>query len=84
MINQKIIDINNEAKKYLKENEIYTSDQVEYGFTKKIIELTMREVMEAVERADLRERTITTFDDGMMKFCKSQVKKELNKIINIL
>lgn len=83
MISEKTIEIADRANvDYLKENTIYTSKEVEYGYIQKVIELTLIEALKAVDRADLRQKTFTTYDNGMLEFCKDQVKKELNKLIS--
>ena len=82
MIREKTIEIAEKANvDYLKENTIYTSKEVEYGFAQRVIELTLREAEKAVDEADLRDRTYTTYDKDMMDFCKSQVKKEIHNLI---
>lgn len=83
MIKNKTIEIAEKANKdYLKENEIYTSNEVKYGYTQKVIELTLSEALDAVDRTDLREKTYTTYDKDNLDFCKSQVKKEIQGILN--
>ena len=82
MIREKTIEIAEKANvDYLKENTIYTSKEVEYGFTQRVIELALREALEAVDRADLRDKTYTTYDRDMMNFCRTQVKKEIHNLI---
>lgn len=80
MISEKTIEIANRAKDCLKENVIYTSEEVEYGYTQKVIEFILNEVEEAVEKVDLKNRTFTTYDKSMMDFCREQVKKEIHRI----
>lgn len=83
MITEKTIEIAERANvDYLKENTIYTSKEVEYGFAQRIIELTLKEALEAVDRADLRKMTYTTYDRDMLGFCKEQVKKEIHNLIS--
>jgi len=82
MIREKTIEIAERANvDYLKENTIYTSKEVEYGFAQRVIELALKEALEAVDKADLREKTYTTYDKDMLDFCKSQVKKEIHALI---
>lgn len=82
MITGKTVEIAERANvDYLKENTIYTSKEVEYGFAQRVIELTLREALKAVDETDLRDRTYTTYDKGMMDFCREQVKKEIHKLI---
>lgn len=83
MIKEKTIEIAEKANKdYLKENEIYTSNEVRYGYTQRVIELTLLEALDAVDRADMREKTYTTYDRDNLNFCKSQVKKAIRGILN--
>jgi hypothetical protein len=82
MISEKTIEIAEKANvDYLKENTVYTSKEVEYGFAQRVIELTLREALKAVDEADLRDRTYTTYDKDMMGFCKSQVKNKIHNLI---
>lgn len=83
MITQKVIDIAEKANvDYLKENTIYTSKEVEYGFTQRVIELALIEAVEAVERADLREKSYTTYDKAMLEYCRMKVKKEIQELLS--
>jgi hypothetical protein len=83
MITEKTIEIAKKAAEgYLEENKVYTSKEVEYGFAQRVIELALREALEAVDRADLRDRTYTYYDKNMMDFCREQVKKEINALIS--
>ena len=83
MIKTKTIEIFESASRdYLKENTIYTSEQMKYGYTQKVIELTLEEALKAVERADLREKTYTRYDKDNLEFCKSQIKKEIEGLLN--
>lgn len=82
MITEKTIEIAEKANiDYLKENTIYTSKEVEYGFTQRVIELTLKEALKAVDMADLRSMSYTTYDRDMLEFCRGQVKKEIHKLI---
>ena len=72
MNTQKLINIFDKAK-----TEINTKD--EYLFTQKVIELTLAEVMDAVDTTSLKERTYTTYDKGMMDFCRSAFRQEIEK-----
>jgi len=82
MIREKTIQIAEQANvDYLKENTIYTSKEVEYGYTQRVIELTLKEALDAVDRADLRQKTFTTYDKDMLDFCRKQVKKEIHELI---
>jgi len=82
MITEKIIEISEKANvDFLKENTIYTSKDVEYGYTQRVIELTLEEALKAVDRADLRDKTYTTYDKDNMNFCKEQVKKAIRELI---
>ncbi len=83
MITEKTMEIVEKAaaEGYLDENTIYTSKEVQYGFAQRIIELTLKEAEDAVDRADLRDKTYTTYDRDMMNFCRAQVKKEINSLI---
>lgn len=83
MIREKTIEIAEKASEgYLDENTIYTSKEVQYGFAQKVIELTLKEALDAVDRADLRPMTYTNYDRDMLGFCKAQVKKEINSLIS--
>ena len=83
MISEKTIEIFERAnREYLKENRVYTSEQMKYVFAQRVIELTLREAEKAVDKADLRDRTYTTYDKDMMDFCKSQVKKKIQTLIS--
>ena len=84
MITEKTIEIVEKAaaEGYLEENTIYTSREIQYGFAQRIIELTLKEAEKAVDRADLRDITHTTYDRDMMNFCRAQVKKEINSLIS--
>ena len=85
MISEKTIEIFESAnREYPKENRIYTSEEMKYGYTQKVIELTLMKALEAVERADLRDKTYTTYDKDNLEFCKSQIKKEIESILNEL
>ena len=80
MTTQKIIDIAERAKvECLKENTIYEANEVEYSFAQRIIELTLAEVMDAVDTTSLKERTYTTYDKGVMDFCRNAFRKEIEK-----
>lgn len=82
MIPEKVKEISDKANSiYLKEGKIYTSEEVQYGFAQRIIELTLKEALDAVDRADLRDMAYTTYDRDMLSFCKTQVKKEINSLI---
>lgn len=81
MISEKTIEIANRARDYLKENVIYTSEEVEYGYTQKVIEITLEEAIKAVDRVDLKDRTFTTYDEGMMDFCRERVKKVIERLL---
>jgi hypothetical protein len=82
MITEKTIEIAKKAAEgYLEENRVYTSKEVQYGFAQRVIELALREALEAVDRADLKKMTYTTYDRDMLGFCKAQVKKEINSLI---
>ena len=52
MIREKTIEIHNRAKDYLEQNSIYTSKEVCYGYTQKIIDLIIGECIEATKSAD--------------------------------
>jgi len=83
MVDNKTIEIAEKAKvDFLKENTIYTSEDVEYGYTQRVIELALEEALKAVDKADLREKTYTTYDRANLDFCKSQVKKEIQGLID--
>ena len=85
MISKKTIEIAEKANvDYLKENTIYTSKEVEYGYTQHVIAITLKEALEAVDRVDLRENTYTTYDKDRFEFLKEQVKKEIQELIDEL
>jgi len=80
MLTQKIMDIADRAKNdCLKENVIYSAKDVEYSYAQKVIELTLAEVLNAVDTTDLKERTYTTFDRDVMNFCRGKVRQEIEK-----
>lgn len=62
MITDKTIELADKAKNYLEENEIYTSKQVCYGYSQKLIDLVIEECIEAIRETDLRPLTYTNFD----------------------
>jgi hypothetical protein len=83
MIKTKTIEIFESANRdYPKENTIYTSKEVKYVYTQKVIELTLKEAVSVVERADLRDRAYTTYDKDNLEFCRSQIKKEIQRLID--
>jgi hypothetical protein len=83
MIPEKTIELAEKANaEYLNGNRIYTSKEIQYGFVQRVIELTLKEALDAVDRADLRDMAYTTYDSDMLDFCKSQVKKEINALIS--
>ena len=85
MIKDKTIEIAEKASKdFPVTNTIYEAQDIKYGFTQKVIELTLKEAVSAVERADLREKTYTTYDKDNLEFCKSQIKKEIEGLLNDL
>jgi hypothetical protein len=85
MISEKTIEIFESAnREYPKENTIYTSEQMKYGYTQRVIELALKEAVSAVERTDLREKTYTRYDRDNLEFCRSQVKKEIESLLNEL
>jgi hypothetical protein len=85
MISEKTIEIAEKANvDYLKENTIYTSKEVEYGYAQRVIAITLKEALEAIDRADLRENTYTTYDKDRFEFLKEQVKKEIQELIDEL
>lgn len=62
MISDKTVELTDKAKSYLEENQIYTSKQVCYGYSQKLIDLVVEECLEAIKRTDLRSITYTNFD----------------------
>ena len=62
MISDKTIELADKAKSYLEENQIYTSKQVCYGYSQKLIDLVVEECIETIKRTDLRHLTYTSFD----------------------
>lgn len=79
MIANKTKELADKASDYLKENEIYTSTEVCYGYAQKLIELTVQECIKAIHSTDLRNVTYTTFDQDRMSYCKSQIEKNIIK-----
>lgn len=78
MTTQKIIDIADRAKlECLKENTIYEAKDVEYSFAQRVIELTLAEVVDAVDTTSLKERTYTTHDKATMDFCRDKFRQEI-------
>lgn len=82
MITQKVIDVAEHANvTYLKERQIYTADEVNYGYTQRVMQVTLDEAIEAVDRANLSEKSHTTYDEQLLEFCREQVKKEIHSLI---
>lgn len=81
-INQKVIDIFDKINaEFPKENHAYDADSIRYGFTQRVMEHTLNDVLNAVDSVDLREKTFTTYDRSNLEFCKQKVKKEIYKLI---
>jgi flagellin-specific chaperone FliS len=75
MITDKTIELADKAKNCLEENKIYTSKQVCYGYSEKLIELVVEECIEAIKRTDLRPVTYTTFDKDRSEYTIDRVIK---------
>lgn len=73
MIDNKIIDLADRAKNFLDENKIYTAKDVCYGFSEKLIELTVLECIKAAEHTDFRDETYTNYDIDRFSFTKSKI-----------
>ena len=73
MISDKTVELTDKAKSYLEENQIYTSKQVCYGYSQKLIDLVVEECLEAIKRTDLRDITYTNFDQDRTAFTISKV-----------
>jgi len=73
MIDNKIIELADKAKNFLEENTIYTSKQVCYGFSEKLIQLTIEECVKVAEQTDLRDATYTNYDIDRIAFAKSRI-----------
>jgi uncharacterized membrane-anchored protein len=73
MISDKTVELTDKAKSYLEENQIYTSKQVCYGYSQKLIDLVVEECLEAIKRTDLRSITYTNFDQDRTAFTISKV-----------
>lgn len=73
MISDKTVELTDKAKSYLEENQIYTSKQVCYGYSQKLIDLVVEECLEAIKRTDLRSITYTNFDQDRTTFAISKV-----------
>ena len=83
MITEKTIEIAEKAKiDYLKENTAHDASEVKYGYTQRVIELALEEALEAVDKTNLTKKTYTTYDKDMLDFCKSQVKKEIQGLLD--
>lgn len=81
MIPEKVKEISDKANSiFLEEGKIYTSEEVKYGYAEKVIELTLREVERAVDEADLKNKTYTTYDRDMLMYCKEQIKSKISEI----
>ena len=78
MISDKTIELADKAKNYLEANEIYTSKQVCYGYSQKLIELVVEECVEAIKRTDLSALTYTTFDKDRTESTIDRVVKSVN------
>jgi flagellin-specific chaperone FliS len=74
MISDKTVELTDKAKNYFEENKIYTSKQVCYGYSEKLIELVVEECIEVVSGAKRSDR-----DRPMLKraldICKAQKKR---------
>ena len=79
MITDKTKELADKAKDYLKENQVYSSTEVCYGYAQKLIELTVQDCIKAIRSTDLRNVTYTTFDLDKMSYCKSQIEKNVLK-----
>lgn len=73
MISDKTVELTDKAKNCLEENKIYTSKQVCYGYSEKLIELVVEECIEAIKRTDLRSITYTNFDQDRNAFAINKV-----------
>ena len=73
MISDKTVELTDKAKSYLEENQIYTSKQVCYGYSQKLIDLVVEGCLEAIKRTDLRAITYTNFDQDRTAFTISKV-----------
>ena len=73
MISDKTVELADKAKSYLEENKIYTSKQVCYGYSEKLIALVVEECIDAIKRTDLRSITHTNFDQDRTSFTISKV-----------
>lgn len=73
MISDKTVELTDKAKNYLEENQIYTSKQVCYGYSEKLIGLVVEECIEVIKRTDLRAITHTNFDQDRNAFAISKV-----------
>jgi carotenoid cleavage dioxygenase-like enzyme len=83
MIKNKTIEIVEKAKEEFPVTDtIYEAQEMKYVFAQKVIELTLEEAVKAVDRTDLKEKTYTTYDKDNLDFCKSQVKKEIQGILD--
>lgn len=81
MIREKTIELSDKAKNYLEANNIYTSKEVCYGYSQKLIDLVVEECISAVENTDLRDITYTTFDKDRVAYCRSQIMKNVKKVM---
>jgi hydroxylamine reductase (hybrid-cluster protein) len=77
MITDKTIELADKAKNCLEENKIYTSKQVCYGYSEKLIELVVEECIEAIKRTDLRQVTYTNFDKDRLEYTINTVIKSV-------
>lgn len=83
MISKKVIEIYESINaEFPKENTAYQYDEIKYGFTQRVIELTLKEALGAVDSADLRSKTFTTYDKDNLDFCKKKVRIEIYKLID--
>ena len=74
MITDKTIELADKAKNYLEENEIYTSKQVCYGYSQKLIDLVVEECIKAIKGTDLSALTYTSFD-------KDRTESTIDKVV---
>jgi uncharacterized membrane-anchored protein len=77
MITDKTVELADKAKNYLEENQIYTSKQVCYGYSEKLIELVVEECIEAIKRTDLRPVTYTNFDKDRSEYTIDKIIKSV-------
>lgn len=86
-MNEKIKELAEQAWVYqiavYEDNGVRTLGEREQVFSKeKFAELIIEECIRAVKDADLRNVTYTTHDKDRVDYCRSQIEKNIKKVMN--